>query len=99
MVTLRISGARPRARLSAAFVLVTLGLVVAGVSGLFGNARIEWAIVGVINKLLAIGAPVAIVRSVRGHVEVTAQTVMAALSVYLLIRTVLCIHLWTYCPG
>jgi ion channel len=83
MLTLRISGARPRARLSA-FVLVILGLVVAGLSGLLGDARTERVIVGVISGLLAIGAPVAIVRSVR-NVEVTAQTVMAALSVYLLI--------------
>jgi hypothetical protein len=84
MLTLRISGARPRAGLIT-FVLVTLGLVVAGISGLLSDARTERAIVGVISGLLAIGAPVAIVRSVRRHVEVTAQTVMAALSIYLLI--------------
>jgi hypothetical protein len=35
--------------------------------------------------LLVIGAPVAIVRGVRGQLEVTVQTVLAALSVYLLI--------------
>jgi hypothetical protein len=67
------------------FVLVIVGLLVAGASELFGDPTADRAIVGAISGLLVVGAPVAIARSARRHVEVTAQTVMAALSIYLLI--------------
>lgn len=74
LLTLSISVAKLRGRL-AAFVLV-LGLVVA--------AKTSYVIAAAIGGLLVIGAPVAIVRGVRGPLEVV-RTVLAALSVYLLI--------------
>jgi Ion channel len=84
ILTLRISGARPRTRL-VTFVLVTVGVFVAGSTLLFGNPDTSRAIASAVSGLLVVGAPVAIARSAIGHVEVTAQTVMAALSIYLLI--------------
>lgn len=84
ILTLRISGARPRTRLIT-FVLVTVSVLVAGSSLLFGDPDTSRAIAAAISGLLVVGAPVAIARSAIGHVEVTAATVMAALSVYLLI--------------
>jgi hypothetical protein len=84
ILTLRISGARPRARL-VTLVLVALGLAVAAIAIALGEPKTGRAVGASISLLLVVGAPVAIVRGVRGRVEVTAQTVMAALSVYLLI--------------
>jgi Ion channel len=84
MLTLRLSRAKPQARLLT-FVGVTLGLTVAAVAVLLGDDQTSRTVAGIISGLLAVGAPIAIVRGARGHVEVTAQTVMAALSVYLLI--------------
>jgi hypothetical protein len=84
LLTLRLARARPQARFMT-FVGVTLGLLVAAGAVVLGNAQTGRAITGTISGLLAIGAPIAIVRGVRGHMEVTGQTVMAALSIYLLI--------------
>jgi hypothetical protein len=84
ILTLRISGARPRTRLIT-FVLVAVGVLVAGSTLLFGDPDTSRAILGAISGLLVVGAPVAIARSAVDHVQVTAQTVMAALSIYLLI--------------
>ena len=84
LLTLRISGAKPRGRLTA-LVLVALGLVVAAISLVLDATETSYAIAAAISGLLVIGAPVAIVRGVRGQLEVTVRTVLAALSVYLLI--------------
>jgi hypothetical protein len=84
VLTLRISGAKQRARL-VTFVLVAFGLIVGAISVGLGDPETSRGIAGVISGLLVVGAPVAIVRGVRGEVEVTARTVMAALSIYLLI--------------
>jgi len=83
LLTLRISGAKPRARLVAS-VLVVLGLVVAAITVVLGDTKTSYAIAA-ISGLLVIGAPVAIVRGARGQLEVTVRTVLAALSIYLLI--------------
>jgi hypothetical protein len=66
-------------------VLVVLGLVVAAISLVLDATETSYAIAAAISGLLVIGAPVAIVRGVRGQLEVTVRTVLAALSVYLLI--------------
>ena len=84
LLTLRTSGARLRARLVTS-VLVALGLVVAAISVVLGATETSYAIAAAISGLLVVGAPVAIVRGVRGQLEVTNRTVLAALSVYLLI--------------
>jgi hypothetical protein len=84
LLTLRTSGARLRARLVTS-VLVALGLVVAAISVVLGATETSYAIAAAISGLLVIGAPIAIVRGVRGQLEVTNRTVLAALSVYLLI--------------
>jgi len=84
LLTLRISGAKLRARLATS-VLVVLGLVVAAITVVLGDTKTSFAIAAAISGLLVIGAPVAIVRGVRGQLEVTVRTVLAALSVYLLI--------------
>ena len=84
LLTLRISGAKLRGRL-AVFVLVSLGLVVAAISVIVGATETSNGIAAAISGLLVVGAPVAIVRGVRGQLEVTVRTVLAALSVYLLI--------------
>ena len=84
LLTLRISGAKPRARFAAS-VLVVLGLVVAAITVMLGNTKTSYAIAAAISGLLVIGAPVAIVRGVRGELEVTVRTILAALSVYLLL--------------
>ena len=88
LLTLRISGARPRAR-RMILVLVALGLLVAGIGVGVGDPRVSRGMSSMISGLLVIGAPVAIVRGVRGQVEITPRTVMAALSVYLLIGLLL----------
>ncbi len=84
LLTLRISGAKPRGRLVAS-VLIFLGVVVAAITVVLGNTKTSYAIAAVISGLLVIGAPVAIVRGVRGELEVTVRTILAALSVYLLL--------------
>jgi Ion channel len=84
LLTLRTSGARLRARLVTS-VLVALGLVVAAISVVLGATETSYAIAAAISGLLVVGAPIAIVRGVRGQLEVTNRTVLAALSVYLLI--------------
>ena len=84
LLTLSISGAKPRERL-ATFVFVLLGLVVAAIAVMLGASKTSYAIAAGISGLLVVGAPVAIVRAVRGQLEVTVRTVLAALSVYLLI--------------
>jgi len=84
ILTLRISGVRRRTRLIT-FVLVALGVLVAGSTLLFSDSDTSRAALGAISGLLVVGAPVAIARSALSHVQVTAQTVMAALSIYLLI--------------
>ena len=84
LLTLSISGAKPRARLTV-FVLVILGLIVAAISVVLDATETSYVIAAAISGLLVIGAPVAIVRGVSGHLEVTVRTVLAALSVYLLI--------------
>lgn len=84
LLTLRTSEARQRTRL-ATFVFVALGLVLAAISVVLGATTTSYAIAGAISGLLVVGAPVAIVRGVRGQLEVTVRTVLAALSVYLLI--------------
>jgi len=84
LLTLGISGAKLRGRLTA-FVLVILGLLVSAITVVLGATETSHAIAAAISGLLVIGAPVAIVRGVRGQLEITVQTVLAALSVYLLI--------------
>jgi hypothetical protein len=84
LLTLRISEAKPRARLVAS-VLVVSGLIVAAITVMLGDTKTSYAIAAAISGLLVIGAPVAIVRGVRGQLEVTVRTVLAALSIYLLI--------------
>jgi len=84
LLTLRISGAKPRAHL-VSFAIVVLGLLVAAISLVLDASKTSYVIAAVISGLLVIGAPVAIVRGVRGQVEVTVRTVLAALSVFLLI--------------
>lgn len=66
-------------------VLVIVGLVVAAIAVALGEPDTGRAFNAAINGLLVVGAPIAIVRGLRGRVEVTGQTVIAALSVYLLI--------------
>ena len=83
-LTLRISGAGMRARVLV-IVLVILGLIVAAMAVALGQPDTGRAVDAAVSGLLVVGAPIAIVRGVRGRVEVTAQTVIAALSVYLLI--------------
>ena len=84
LLTLRISEASPRERL-ATFVLVVLGLVVAAASVALDANTTSYVIAAAISGLLVVRAPIAIVQGVRGHLEVTVRTVLAALSVYLLI--------------
>jgi len=84
LLTLRISEAKLRERLTA-FVLVVIGLVVAAISVVLGATKTSYAIAAAISGLLVVGAPVAIVRGVRGQLEITVRTVLAALSIYLLI--------------
>jgi hypothetical protein len=84
LLTLRLVRAKPQARFLT-FVGVSLGLLIAAAAVILGNTQTSRTITGTISGLLAIGAPIAIVRGVRGHIEVTRQTVMAALSIYLLI--------------
>ena len=64
---------------------MVLGLVVAAITVVLDATRTSYAIAAAISGLLVIGAPVAIVRGARGQLEVTVSTVLAALSVYLLI--------------
>jgi len=69
----------------ATVVLVVLGVSVAAISVLLGATETSYVIAAAISGLLVIGAPIAIVRGVRSHLEVTVRTVLAALSIYLLI--------------
>jgi len=84
LLSLNISGARVRARLTV-LALVIIALTVAAIAVALGNTETSRGIDAVISALLVVGAPVAIVRGARNHIEITAQTVFAALSVYLLI--------------
>jgi hypothetical protein len=84
LFTMKISGARQRAR-RVVFVLVALGLIAAAISVAVGNPETSETIIALIGGLLAVGAPIAIARGVLGNFEVTPRTVMAALSIYLLI--------------
>lgn len=84
ILTLRVSGAKPRTRL-VTLVVVSFGVVAAGMSELLGDPKTSRAFAATISGLLVVGAPVAIARGVLGHAEITAKTVLAALSIYLLI--------------
>ena len=84
LFTLNVSGAKLRARITA-FVLVALGLIVAAITVVIGDTKTSYVIAAAISGLLVIGAPVAIVRGVRSQLEVTVRTVLAALSIFLLI--------------
>jgi hypothetical protein len=84
ILTLRIAGAMPRTRI-VTVVFVILAVVVAGVAQWVGESTTSHLLGAAIGGLLVIGAPIAIARGAGGHVEVTAQTVMAALSIYLLV--------------
>jgi Ion channel len=84
LLTMRISGARPLTR-RVVFVLVALFLVGAAISVAVGDLETTQLMTGLVGGLLAVGAPVAIFRGVLGNFEVTARTVLAALSIYLLI--------------
>lgn len=84
LLTLRISGANLRARLIA-FVLVVVGLMAAAIAMTLDATNTSYVIAAAISGLLVIGAPVAIVRGVLGQFEITVRTILAALSVYLLI--------------
>jgi hypothetical protein len=79
LLTLSISGAKLRERL-ATFVFVVLGLVVAAISVMLGASKTSYAIAAGISGLLVVGAPVAIVRGVRGQLEVTFSSGFSLLS-------------------
>ena len=83
MLTLRVAGVGRRVRV-ATVAFVALAIVVAGVALWVGESDTSRAFDAVISGLLVIGAPIAIANGARGHVQVTAQTVLAALSIYLL---------------
>jgi Ion channel len=84
LLTLRISETELRQRLTT-FVLVVLSLVVAAVSVLLGATKASNAVAAAISGLLAVVAPVAIVRRETRQLEVTVRTILAALCVYMLI--------------
>jgi hypothetical protein len=83
ILILRTTEARPRYRLGAAIV-VGLAVAVTTASVILGDSELsEWAI-PTVGALLAVGAPVAIARRLGHHRTVTLQTVLGALSLYLL---------------
>ena len=83
ILILRTTEARPRYRLAAAIV-VGLAVAVTTASVILGDSELsEWAI-PTVGALLAVGAPVAIARRLGHHRTVTLQTVLGALSLYLL---------------
>jgi Ion channel len=84
LLVLRTVDARVQTRLIAAIVVIA-ALVASGVSVLIGEGEVSnWA-VPVVGALLALMAPVAIVRELFRQESVTYQTVLGALCLYLLV--------------
>jgi hypothetical protein len=83
LLLLRTTEARPRVRLVVG--LIVVGAVLAAVaSAVLGDEELSNWTVPVIGAILALGAPVAIVRRLRTHQRITFQTVLGAICLYLL---------------
>jgi Ion channel len=80
---LRVTEARPRARLVAAIV-VALAVVLTAASVIFGDTELAGWAVPTVGALMAVGAPVAIVRRLAQQEAITLQTILGALCLYLL---------------
>lgn len=84
LLVLRTVDARVQTRLIAAIVVIA-ALVTSGISVLIGEGEVSnWA-VPVVGALLALVAPVAIIRELFRQESVTYQTVLGALCLYLLV--------------
>jgi hypothetical protein len=83
LFVLRTVDARPQTRLIAAIVVVA-ALIASGISVLGGGEVSDWAVPAV-GALLALVAPLAIVRGLVRQESVTYQTVLGALCLYLLV--------------
>jgi hypothetical protein len=83
MLALRTSDVRSRVRVVAALV-VGAATLAAAASVILGDERFSDWTVPVLSALLALGAPVAIARRLVTHRQVTLQTVLGALCLYLL---------------
>lgn len=83
LLILRTTEARPRVRLVAAIV-VAVAIVVTTASVILGDSELGGWAVPTVGVLMAVGAPLAIVRRLAGQEDVTFQTVLGALCLYLL---------------
>ena len=83
MLVLRTSEARPRVRLVAGLV-VGAAVLAAATSAIVGDEGLADWTVPAVGAFLALGAPVAIARRLATHRQVTLQTVLGALCLYLL---------------
>jgi hypothetical protein len=84
LLALRISGTSSRTHLWIS-ILAASGLALAAVMVALGNPDLSRIVGAAISGLLVLGVPMAIVRGVMRETEVTVRTLMAALSIYLLI--------------
>jgi hypothetical protein len=84
LLALRTSEAGRRAK-QVTFLILVPAVVVTGLSALFGEGRVNDGVTGLIGASLMFIAVGAIGREVIKHPDVTGQTVMGALCVYLLI--------------
>jgi Ion channel len=82
LLILRMTEARARVRVAAAFV-VLLAVVLTAASVIFGGELAGWA-VPTVGALMAVGAPAAIIRRLAQQEAITLQTVLGALCLYLL---------------
>jgi hypothetical protein len=84
LLTLRISGMSSRTHLWIS-ILAASGLALSAIMVALGDPNLSYIVGAAISALLVVGAPVAIARGAMRDAEVTPRTVMAALSIYLLI--------------
>ncbi len=84
LLILRTSEARPRIRLTAV-VVVAIAVLATAFAAALGNEDLSGWAIPTIGALLALVAPVALVRALLQHRSITYQTVFGALCLYLLV--------------
>jgi Ion channel len=84
LLALRISGTSSRTHLWVS-ILAASGLTFSAIMVALGDPELSRIVGAAISALLVLGVPMAIVRGAMRETEVTVRTVMAALSIYLLI--------------
>jgi Ion channel len=84
LLTFRISGTKPGTHLLTS-ILVAIGLAVSAIFVALGDPNLSHFVGAAISALLVLGVPMAIARGAIAEAEVTPRTVLAALSIYLLV--------------